>query len=176
MASQSGVASSGPFTFQVPVATAGVEKEYPVMCPTCPSVPAVACTGPSKAHLPTSATRSGPAHKSGIRPVIHRRPLGGQPHRPWFPVAFRPPAFASWASCSRREFRSPHGRPTGWHPDPDGVSTFRTHKIRPGWVPSLSRDGGALPAGRHSPAGTRRLLQRPVLYPAKPSHLTGGGR
>src|SRR4026209_2509615 len=62
MASQSGVASSGPFTFQVPVATAGVEKEYPVMCPTCPSVPAVTCTGPSKAHLPTSATRSGPAH------------------------------------------------------------------------------------------------------------------
>jgi hypothetical protein len=47
------------------------------------------------------------------------------------------------------------------------------HKNRPGWVPSLSRDGGALPAGRPSPAGTRRLLWRPVLYPAKTSHLAG---
>ena len=43
------------------------------MCPTCPSVPEVTCVGPSKAHLPTSATLTGPAHKSGIRPVIHRR-------------------------------------------------------------------------------------------------------
>ena len=39
--------------------------------------------------------------------------LEGWPYRPWFPVAFRPPAFASWASCSRREFGSPYGRPTG---------------------------------------------------------------
>ncbi len=84
--------------------------------------------------------------------------LEGQPPRPWFPVAFRPPAFASWASCSRWEFCSPHGRPTRQHLDPHGVTTFRTHKNRPGWVPSLSRDSGALPAGRPSPAGTRRLL------------------
>ena len=47
------------------------------MCPTCPSVPEVTCISPSKAHLPTSATLAGPAHRSGIRPVIHRRPLGG---------------------------------------------------------------------------------------------------
>jgi hypothetical protein len=80
MASQSRASPSGPFTFRVPVATGGVEKECPVMCPTCPSVPEVTCVSPSKAHLPTSAPLSGPAHRSGIRPVIHRRPLGGGGH------------------------------------------------------------------------------------------------
>jgi len=61
-----------------------------------------------------------------------------------FPVAFRPPAFASWASCSRPGIQlssrsacrpAPRRRP----PDPDGVSTFHTHEIRPGRVSSLPR-------------------------------------
>ncbi len=34
----------------------------------------------------------------------------------------------------------PHGRLTGPEdPDPDGVSTFRTHEQRPAWAPSISR-------------------------------------
>ena len=61
-----------------------------------------------------------------------------------FPVAFRRPAFASWASCSRQGIRlssrsacrpAPRRRP----PDPDGVSTFHTHEIRPDRVSSLPR-------------------------------------
>jgi hypothetical protein len=77
VASQSGASSSGPFTVGVPVATAGVEKECPVMCPTCPSVPAVTCVGPSKAHLPTSASLSGPAHGCPVDPVSGQLSIGG---------------------------------------------------------------------------------------------------
>ena len=57
-----------------------------------------------------------------------------------FPVAFQLPAFASWASCSRTEFSSPHGRPTTHAlksaADRNGVSTFHTRETRPGRVPS----------------------------------------
>jgi hypothetical protein len=59
----------------------------------------------------------------------------------WFPVAFRPPAFASRSSFSRRgigpSLRSACPDPQG--PDRDGVSAFRTHEQRPGWVPSVAR-------------------------------------
>jgi hypothetical protein len=52
-----------------------------------------------------------------------------------FPVAFRPPAFASWASCPIRELGPPYGRLTGppeGAPDPNGVSMFHTHEKRLG--------------------------------------------
>ena len=62
-----------------------------------------------------------------------------------FPAAFRPPAFASWAilfplgSCAFLTV----GRPGGcFHPDPNGVATFHTSEIRPGWVLPLPRGGG----------------------------------
>ncbi|WP_433192170.1 hypothetical protein ACQP1G_25900 [Nocardia sp. CA-107356] len=45
-----------------------------------------------------------------------------------------------------------------------GVTTFRTCETRPGWAPSSSRDGGALPLGPRifaAPAAS----QRPVLFP-----------
>jgi hypothetical protein len=51
----------------------------------------------------------------------------------------------------------PYGRLTGPRhrdPDPNGVSTFRTHEIRPGWVPSLPR-GMRCPHGRHGIPGRR---------------------
>jgi hypothetical protein len=75
-----------------------------------------------------------------------------------FPVAFRPPAFASWASCSRPRISSPYGRLTPPHRrGPDGVSTFPTSELRPDWAPSLLRDGGAPTAGRSSPAAACRF-------------------
>ncbi len=61
-----------------------------------------------------------------------------------FPAAFRPPAFASWASCSRPGIqlssqlacrRASRRRP----PDPDGISTFHTHETRPDRASSLPR-------------------------------------
>jgi len=90
-----------------------------------------------------------------------------------FPAAFRPPACASWAilfplgSCAFLTV----GRPGGcFHPDPNGVATFHTSEIRPGWVLPLSRGGGVHPDG--SDLHHRRLpllngqpctpLQRPI--------------
>lgn len=52
---------------------------------------------------------------------------------PRFPVAFRRPAFACWASSARwgtgPSLRSAY---RAWHhvPDPDGVITFCTHEMR----------------------------------------------
>jgi len=59
-----------------------------------------------------------------------------------------------------REFRSPHGRPTGpppGGPDSVGVPMFRTHEMRPGWVPPLPRGGGVLPTSAASPIGACRF-------------------
>ncbi len=60
-----------------------------------------------------------------------------------FPAAFRPPAFASWASCSRHGIPPPSRSAyhhTPGRDGPDGVSTFRTHETRPGRVPALPRE------------------------------------
>src|SRR5262249_43104484 len=76
----------------------------------------------SKAHLPTSAPPSGPGTRPGIRPVI-RRPSGRRSRNSGlrFPVAFRLPAFASWAPCPARGFRPHYCRPTA-----TGAHTRRT--------------------------------------------------
>ena len=94
-----------------------------------------------------------------------------------FPVAFRPPAFASWSSFSRWGIGSPsrsayrHRRQA---PDPNGVVVLHMSKTRPDRAPSLPRGrrcvpGRRLSSGRHPP-----LFQRPVPYgPARTSHRRG---
>ena len=47
------------------------------------------------------------------------------------------------------------GRQAG--PDSVGVSVFRTCETRPGWVPSLLRGGGVLPATATSVTGACRF-------------------
>lgn len=61
----------------------------------------------SKAHLPTSAPfrAQPPGPVSGQLSRRGRR--RDRPHRHGFPVVFRPPAFACWASCSRRGIPPP---------------------------------------------------------------------
>jgi hypothetical protein len=85
-----------------------------------------------------------------------------------FPAAFPPPALASWSSCSRSGIRPSSRlayRPAHW-PDPDGVSTFRTHKQRPGWVPSISR-GRRCSSGLATITSPRLpLLNGTSLHPA----------
>ena len=51
------------------------------------------------------------------------------------------------------------GLPTRHHDGPDsvGVPMFRTHELRPGWVPPVPRDGGVLPTGAASPIGACRF-------------------
>jgi len=75
------------------------------------SVPAVFGRFASTAHLPTSARfrARAPGPVSG---QLYETASGGAGHLFRFPAAFRPPAFASWASCPARGFRPPYGRPT----------------------------------------------------------------
>jgi hypothetical protein len=126
------------------------------------------------AHLPTSASLSGSGHHG---PVSGQLPSNGhleeQPRSLRFPVGFRPPAFASWASCSRQRNSAaltiglPRRR-SG--PDLVGVPAFRTCETRPGWVPSLLRGGGVVPATATSMTGACRFttaspstpLQHPI--------------
>ena len=67
-----------------------------------------------------------------------------------FPAAFRLPASASWASFPARELSPTYDRLTGTpqldEPDPDGVSTFRTHETRTG-PGALCTPGTTVPAG-----------------------------
>ena len=83
-----------------------------------------------------------------------------------FPAAFRPPAFASRSSDSRRgvgpSSRSAY-RARG--PDPDGVTTFRTHELRPGWVPPLPRGRRCSSRPRRVPRPAPAASQRPVPAP-----------
>jgi len=63
------------------------------------------------------------------------------------------------------ELGVPHGRLTGQRPDPDGVPAFRTHELRPGWVPSVPRGRrcSSRSEARSQPAPA--ALPRPVLLP-----------
>jgi hypothetical protein len=116
-------------------------------------------------HLPTSAPLSGPGHHD---PVSGQLPSNGhleeQPRSLWFPVGFRPPAFASWASCSRQRNSAVltiglPGRRSSCRSGSDlvGVPAFRTCETRPGWVPSLLRGGGVVPATATSMTGACRF-------------------
>ena len=93
---------------------------------------------------------------------------------PRFPVAFRPPAFASWASCSRRGFRSPHGRPT--RPMPGPRQGFHVPHIRvTAGLGALftPRPSGALTAGPIPPAAACPLYQGPG--PITPAFIPSPG-
>jgi hypothetical protein len=98
----------------------------------------------SKAHLPHVSLLSQPGTRPGIRPVIRSPRRRSRPSVLRFPVAFRPPAFASWASCPARGFRPPYGRPTAPPPAARTRTGFpRSARARPGWVRASS-----VPRGR----------------------------
>src|SRR5215203_5389150 len=84
-----------------------------------------------------------------------------------FPVAFRPPAFASRVILRPLESSAfltvGPTTTTNAASDPIGIATFRTCTMRPDWVPSRPRDGGAHPAGSLSPPPAPAASQRPVL-------------
>ena len=100
MASHIKTSFAGPFT---------------VRCPTCPPIPTELTSIRFTAHLPTSAPLSGPGHRGSVSGQLPSNGhLEEQPQALRFPVGFRPPAFASWASCSRQEDSAiPYGWPTG---------------------------------------------------------------
>jgi len=93
-----------------------------------------------------------------------------------FPAAFRPPAFASWASCSRHGIRLSLRSAYRHHrTGPDGVSMFRTREMRLG-KGVLYTPGTAVPTrprmlhDRRLPHHSGASLISPVLHPGPGSH------
>jgi len=109
-----------------------------------------------------------PGHQARYPASYTRLPAEEPGTPPCFPAAFRPPAFAFWASCPAREFRPPYGRPT----TPPAAARTRTGfpcsaRVRPGWlrVPSLPR-GRRCPHGRlFSPAAACRIAAASPYHP-----------
>jgi len=86
-----------------------------------------------------------------------------------FPVAFRPPAFAS------QVIRPPLGSwaflavglpATSPRPDPNRVPTFHTHEMRPGRVPPVSRGRRCSPSRQKIPGRRLPLHSGQPLHPA----------
>jgi hypothetical protein len=160
-ASQPQGTSSGPFTT--------------IVASNLPSVPASSSSSASRAHL----TASAPFRARAPGPVsgqLSRTASGGPAIAPGFPAAFRPPAFASRSPCSRPgpgpSLRSAYRAPPGC-PDPDGVSTFHTCEIRPGWVPPLPRGRRCSPRPDAVPGRRLPLPSGQSLHPAPASHQRG---
>jgi hypothetical protein len=91
-----------------------------------------------------------------------------------FPAAFRLPAFASRSSDSRRGI-GPSLRLAyrAKDPDPDRVTAFHTHELRPGWVPPLPQGRRCSTRLESSPQPAPAAFQRPV--PHTPLRLPIGG-
>jgi hypothetical protein len=131
MAARSRGRSSGPFTPRAAVAPANA---HAVIVSNLPFGSSGVGRSSSKAHLPHVSSLSGPGTRPGIRPVIHDHRRRSRPRPPRFPVAFRPPAFASWASRPARGFRPSYDRPTTPPPAARTRAGFpRSARMRPGW-------------------------------------------
>jgi len=100
---------------------------------------------------------------------------GGASHTcPGFPLPFGCRRWLHGHPLPAGELGLPHGRLTGHHrPDPDGVTAFRTHELRPGWEPPL-------PRGRRCSSRLSVLLNRRLplhsgqsLHSATTSHRAG---
>jgi hypothetical protein len=162
---QSKGASSGPFT----TTTVGASN-----LSSGSGAPIIFLSTDSPDHVSALSRRT---TRVRIRPVMRddRPEEAAIPSR--FPVAFPLPAFASWPSDARRGIRlssrsAYRARPRA-RPDLDGVTAFRTHELRPGWVPSIPR--GRRCSSRPEDVPDRRL---PLYHgqsfdPAPTSHLRG---
>jgi hypothetical protein len=146
----------------------------------------------SKAHLPKSASLYGTRAPIPVSGQLSRNGGLEVPRwRPGFLSTFVPLRLAftrRWVCCFRHgrhslfghpvpgwEFRVPYGRPTKpppGDPDPAGVPVFRTHEIRPGWVPPILRGGGVLPVSVGSLPGTCRFTTASPII--RLLHSTGG--
>jgi hypothetical protein len=114
----------------------------------------------------------GPGHQARYPASYPGPPAEGPAIMSWFPAAFRPPAFAcrvilfppgNWAFLTV-------GLPGTLRPDPDGVSTFRTSEIRPGWVPPRPRGRRCSPGQMPCPASACRFPAASPFHPAPASH------
>jgi hypothetical protein len=116
---------------------------------------------------------------SGQRPYpagYPRRPAEELTNVSRFPAAFRLPALASWAilrPLGNRAFLTVGLPSASLLSDPNGVVTFRTSEIRPGWVPPIPRGRRCSPDRHRVFRSSPTASQRHVLAPAAVSHLRG---
>ena len=164
----------------------------PVRSPPGPKIPAasnlsfgssIVVIVSTPAHLTRVSLLSQPGTRPGIRPVIPRLLVGG----PGLPsgVSCRLSTYRHsllGSSCSRRgvepSSQSADRPPVNRQTDPVGVTTFRTHKIRPGWVPSLPRGRRCSPGRMPCPTSacrisTARPCTPPITFTARGSALRG---
>jgi hypothetical protein len=142
---------------------------------TCPSVPAVMAAWLQRLTCPRQRAFA-PGHQARY-PSGYTQPPAEEPvTMPRFPAAFRPPAFASWASFPARGFRPPYGRPTALpapaSTDPDRVSTFRTRETRLGRASSIPRGQRCRHGRERYPSAACRLTTASPCHPG-PAHRPG---
>ena len=143
--------------------------------PTCPR----ARTPPRSdrgAHLTRVSALSGPG-TSPVSGQLSRAASGGASSScPGFLLPFGHRHWLLGSSCSRPgtgpSSRSAYRAPP-WCPDPDGVSTFRTCEIRPGWVPPRPRGRRCSPRPDAVPGRRPPLPSGQSLHPATASHRRG---
>src|SRR4029077_15539319 len=125
--------------------------------PCCPTAAAPACLFISGSvcraigsHLTCPSDFDSPF---GSRRVVHQAHVSRlSPEQTPYPAGYGfPSPFGCWPSLLGPSFpawglRPSYVGPTGRPPDRNGVSTFRTEEVRPGWMPSLLRNLGALDA------------------------------
>jgi hypothetical protein len=172
MASQSRRSSSGPFTPGPPLSQT---RTRDLIVPNLPFGSGDHTRSSSKAHPPHVSTLSGP----GIGPVSGQL-CGTGPGEDQilsrFPVAFRPPAFASWASCSRSASAFlTVGLPARQQlSGRTGTGFPRSTRMRHDRIgcPQLPRDGGAPTTDTESSAAACRF---PTASPAPRCRIPPSG-
>ena len=141
-------------------------------CPTCPSVPGrCQCFGTGSPDPRQHPFGSG---GSPVRPVIRERPAEGPVMLSRFPVAFRPPAFASRVVLSRQGIgpssRSAYRTTIG--PGPEGFHVPHTRDTT-GVVASYAPSPAMLTRPSTPPRPAPAASQRQSLNTAHATHQQG---
>jgi hypothetical protein len=125
--------------------------------PACPSVPGLRSSSSSQAHLTASAPFRVRARCPGSGQLSETTSRRGQPSCPGLlsPLGRRHSLLGHPIPAEGSALLTVG--PPAQGPDPDGVTTFRTHELRPGWVPPIPRGRWCSPGRVASPTGTRRF-------------------
>ena len=151
-----------------------VHRHGRLTCPSVPAYPALRLKGSPATRQPAFAAGHQARYPAGYTDSTR---LEDRYSAPAFPLPFGRRRSLLGRPVPARGLGSPYGRLTGGAqaapPDPDGVSTFRTHEMRPGRVSSLPRERrcSLRPSGR--PRSPSAALQR--LAPATPVLHTDPG-
>ena len=129
-------------------------------CPTCPPFLTELTSIRFTAHLPTLSAPSGPGHHGSVSGQLPRMATWRSSHIVAVSCRLSPTGIRFLGILfPPAGFRRSYGWPSGRHSGPDlvGFSAFRTCEKRPGWVPSLLRGGGVVPATETSMTGACRF-------------------